>query len=96
MRARKSIDDLKDLFSINVDNSIDPVTIGLDRLVGSNLRLSGAQIAAELTNSINRAYGDEKPFNFSSLVGPTFTIQLTPAGGATPPAALDIDLVASR
>ena len=90
--GKKSIDDLKNLFAINVDNSIDPVTIGLDRLVGSNLRLSGAQIASELTNSINRAYGDEKPFNFSSLVGATFTIQLTPAGGATPPRALDIDL----
>jgi hypothetical protein len=90
--GKKSIDDLKNLFSINVDNSIDPVTVGLDRLVGSGLRLSGAQIAAELTNSINRAYGDEKPFNFSTLVGPTFSIQLTPAGGVTPPAALDIDL----
>jgi len=90
--GKKSIDDLKNLFSINVDNSIDPVTIGLDRLVGANLRLSGAQIASELTNSINRAYGDEKPFNFSSLVGPTFTIRLIPAGGTTPPAALDIDL----
>jgi len=90
--GKKSIDDLKDLFSINVDNSIDPVTVGLDRLVGSGLRLSGAQIAAELTNSINRAYGDEKPFNFSSLVGPTFSIQLTPAGGATPPSELKIDL----
>jgi flagellar hook-basal body protein len=90
--GKKSIDDLKDLFSINVDNSIEPVTIGLERLVGTNLRLSGAQIASELTNSINRAYGDEKPFNFSSLVGPTLTVQLTPAGGATPPAALDIDL----
>jgi flagellar hook-basal body protein len=90
--GKKSIDDLKDLFSINIDNSIDPVTIGLERLVGSNLRLSGSQIAAELTNSINRAYGDEKPFNFASLIGATFSIQLTPAGGATPPARLDIDL----
>jgi flagellar hook-basal body protein len=90
--GKNSIDDLKDLFSINVDNSIDPVTVGLDGLVGSGLRLSGAQIAAQLTNEINRAYGDEKPFNFSSLIGPTFTIQLTPAGGATPPAKLDIDL----
>lgn len=90
--GKKSIDDLKDLFSVNVDNSIDPVTVGLERLVGKNLRLSGAQIASELTNAINRAYGDEKPFNFSSLVGPTMSIQLTPAGGATPPAKLDIDL----
>jgi flagellar hook-basal body protein len=90
--GKKSIDDLKDLFSINIDNSIDPVTVGLDRLAGKNLRLSGAQIAAELTNAINRAYGDEKPFNFSSLVGPTMSIQLTPANGSTPPAKLDIDL----
>ena len=90
--GKKSIDDLKDLFSINIDNSIDPVTVGLDRLAGKNLRLSGAQIAAELTNAINRAYGDEKPFNFSSLIGPTMSIQLTPANGSTPPAKLDIDL----
>jgi flagellar hook-basal body protein len=88
----KSADDLKNLFSINVDNSIDPVTVGLDRLVGSNLKLSGAQIAQELTNEINRAYGDEKPFNFSSTTGATFTLQLTPSGGGTPPATLDIDL----
>ena len=90
--GKKSIDDLKDLFSINVDNSITPVTVGLERLVGANLRLSGAQIASELTNAINRAYGDEKPFNFSSMVGPTLSIQLTPANGVTPPAKLDIDL----
>ncbi|PIT79825.1 flagellar hook-basal body complex protein [Limnohabitans sp. JirII-31] len=90
--GKKSVDDLKDLFSINIDNSIDPVTVGLESLVGKNLRLSGAQIAAELTNAINRAYGDEKPFNFSSLIGPTFSIQLTPANGSTPPAKLDIDL----
>jgi flagellar hook-basal body protein len=88
----KSADDLKNLFSINVDNSIDPVTVGLDRLVGSNLKLSGAQIAQELTNEINRAYGDEKPFNFSSTTGATFTLQLTPAGGGTAPAVLEIDL----
>ena len=90
--GKKSIDDLKDLFSINIDNSIDPVTVGLDRLVGKNLRLSGNQIAAELTNAINRAYGDEKPFSFSSLVGPTMSLQLTPAHGSPTPAKLDIDL----
>jgi hypothetical protein len=87
-----SVDDLKELFSVNVDGSINPVTIGLERLAGKNMKLSGAQIAQELTNAINRAYGDEKPFNFSSLIGPTISIQLTPANGSTPPAKLDIDL----
>ena len=98
----KSSDDLKDLFSINIDNSIDPVTVGLDRLaisvadIGSNKgqKLSGAQVAAELTNSINRAYGDEKPFNFSSLAGaPTFSLKL-PARGAGAAPVLNIDLSA--
>jgi flagellar hook-basal body protein len=87
-----SVDDLKNLFSINVDNSIDPVTVGLDRLIGSKLKLSGAQIAQELTNAINRAYGDEKPFNFASTTGPTFSIKLTLAGGLTSPDPLDVDL----
>ncbi len=88
----KSADDLKDLFSINIDNSIEPVTVGLDRLVGSNLKLSGAQIAQELTNAINRAYGDEKPFNFAGTTGATFSVQLTRSGGLTSPGILDIDL----
>ncbi len=87
-----SVDDLKDLFSINVDGSINPVTIGLERLAGKDLKLSGAQIAQELTNAINRAYGDERPFNFSTLTGPTFTVQLTRAGGLQSPDPLDIDL----
>ena len=87
-----SADDLKELFSVNVDGSIDPVTIGLDRLAGRNLKLSGAQIADELTNAINRAYGDEKPFNFSTLTGPTFTLKLARAGGVQSPDPLDIDL----
>jgi flagellar hook-basal body protein len=88
----KSADDLKDLFAINIDNSIEPVTVGLDRLVGSNLKLSGAQIAQELTNAINRAYGDEKPFNFAGTTGATFSVQLTRSGGLTSPGILDIDL----
>jgi flagellar hook-basal body protein len=83
----KSIDDLKNLFSINVDNSIGSVNVGLDHLVSSmsklpdtvSKKLSGTQIAAELTNVIARQYGDEKPFNFSTVGTPTFFVQLTRA-----------------
>lgn len=98
----KSSDDLKDLFSINIDNSIDPVTVGLDRLAisvadigsGKGQKLSGAQVASELTNAINRAYGDEKPFNFSSMAGaPTFSLKLPARGTAAAP-VLNIDLSA--
>jgi flagellar hook-basal body protein len=87
-----SVDDLKELFSVNVDGSINPVTIGLERLAGKDMKLSGAQIAQELTNAINRAYGDERPFNFSALTGTTFSVQLDRAGGLQSPDPLDIDL----
>ena len=83
--GKKSIDELKSLFSVNVDNSIDSVTIGLDHLVANmaklpdtaSKKLSGTQIAAELTNVIARQYGDEKPFNFATVGTPTFFVGLT-------------------
>lgn len=89
--SKKSIDDLKNLFSVNVDGSIDSVSVGLDHLVDTmaNLpdttskKLSGTQIAAELTNVIARQYGDEKPFNFSTVGDPTFFVQLTRADKTT-------------
>jgi flagellar hook-basal body protein len=84
---KKSIDDLKNLFSINVDGSNEPVTVGLDHLLESMAKLpdsakklSGTQIAQELTNVIARQYGDEKPFNFSAMGEankPTFNLTLT-------------------
>ena len=83
--GKKSIDDLKNLFSVNVDNSIDPVTVGLDHLVDAmaklpstaSKKLSGTQIAAELTSVMARQYGDEKPFNFATVGTPTFFVGLT-------------------
>jgi len=85
--AKKSVDELKNLFSINVDGSSKTVTVGLDGLIksmkglpASSKVLSGTQIAAELTNVIRRAYGDEKPFDFSSYGNPTFYVDLTPSG----------------
>ncbi len=63
--------DLKDLFSIDIDGSGTPVSIGLEHLAGlkngqNNLVLNGVQIAKELTNVINRKFGDERLFNFKS------------------------------
>ena len=63
--------DLKDLFSIDIDGSGKPVSIGLEHLAGlkngnDDLVLNGEQIAKELTNVINRKFGDEQLFNFKS------------------------------
>ena len=99
--GKHSIDELKNLFTVNVDGSMDGVTVGLDRLVESmknvpvaNQKLSGTQIAAELTNEIQRAYGDEKPFNFSTLTPnlPTFSLQLTLSSNKSTLDKLNIDL----
>ncbi|WP_310614919.1 flagellar hook-basal body complex protein [Limnohabitans sp.] len=97
--GKHSIDDLKNLFTVNIDSSVDGVTVGLDRLIESmknvpaaNQKLSGTQIAAELTNEIQRAYGDEKPFNFSTVGTPTFSLQLTLASNKSTLDKLHIDL----
>ena len=58
----------------------------------ANQKLSGTQIAAELTNQIQRQYGDEKPFNFSTLGANTFAVSLTLAATKSTLAPLDIDL----
>jgi flagellar hook-basal body protein len=85
-KGMHSVDDLKNLFSVNVDGSNQSVSVGLDHLLASmatlpstaSKKLSGTQIAAEITNIIQRGYGDEKPFNFSTLgTGPTFVVQRT-------------------
>jgi len=95
----KSVDDLKDLFSINVDNSIESVSVGLSHLLDSmkalpstaSKKLSGTQIAAELTSVLNRAYGDEKPFDFTTVGKPTFSIELVDKNKQSI-GKLDIDL----
>ena len=99
LSGKKSIDELKNLFTVNVDGSTDGVAIGLDGLLSSmknvplaNQKLSGTQIAAELTNEIQRQYGDEKPFNFSTLGANTFAVSLTLAATKSTLAPLDIDL----
>ena len=56
---------LTKLFSIDVDNTGVPVEVGLEHLAGKDLKLSGTEIAKELTNVLNRKFGDERFFNFA-------------------------------
>jgi flagellar hook-basal body protein len=56
---------LSNLFSLDVDGTGFPVQVGLDHLAGSKMTLSGTEIAKELTNVINRKFGDERYFNFA-------------------------------
>ena len=56
---------LSNMFSLDVDGTGLPVKVGLDHLAGKALTLSGTEIAKELTNVINRKFGDERYFNFA-------------------------------
>ena len=58
-------------FTLNVDNSIEPAIIDmsfLNELGADKLKeYTGVDMAREMTNQINRVYGDQRFFDFSSL-----------------------------
>jgi flagellar hook-basal body protein len=58
-------------FTLNVDNSADPIIVNLNHLIDSNAdttkKYTGVEMAREITNAIAKAYGDERYFDFSSL-----------------------------
>ena len=80
-----SIDNLKNLFSISIDGSPSK-SISLDYLskLPAGTRLSGAQIAQELQNNINRQFGNERLFNFSANKNLILTAQGPSVGGVVP------------
>ncbi|MEI7513891.1 MAG: flagellar hook-basal body complex protein [Betaproteobacteria bacterium] len=63
--------DLSNLFTVNVDNSTAPVTVDLSYLKDSKTVLTGATLASEATKYLNRKFGGETTFNFSSVTGGT-------------------------
>ncbi len=60
--------DLSKLFTVNVDGSTQPVTVDLSYLKDSKKILNGTAVAAEATKYLNRKFGDETSFNFTSTV----------------------------
>jgi len=58
-------------FALNVDGSREPVIIDLSHLNKAGASLSttytGVEIAREMTNAINKAYGDDRYFDLTSL-----------------------------
>jgi len=59
-------------FDLNVDESLKPVTVDmsyLNDLLPPKNKLTGVEIARELTKIINKEYGDEKYFDFSDQIG---------------------------
>jgi len=58
--------DLSNLFGVNVDNSTSDVTVDLSYLKNSDTVLTGSTLAAEATKFLNRKFGNETTFNFTS------------------------------
>ena len=70
---------LSNMFKLSIDGS-EPVQIGLEHLAGSEARLSGQQIAFELTNKINQEFGDGKRFDFTAPADTPIELKLERGG----------------
>ena len=68
------------LFDIAVDGS-KTVPISIADLAGQNLKLHGADIATELTNRINQAFGSQKYFNFTGTDTSSVNLQVATGSG---------------
>ena len=60
---------LRNLFTVDVDESGVPVTVDLSYLAHRDELYTGEAIAAEITNVLNRKFGDERYFDFSDADG---------------------------
>jgi flagellar hook-basal body protein len=65
---------LSNLFSIDIDGTGSPVTMDLSHLRGINATFTGSQLATEMTNVLQRKFGDEANFSFPDDASRTFKI----------------------
>jgi flagellar hook-basal body protein len=63
--------ELDNLFTVNVDSSTEPIKVDLSYLKDSSTVLTGAQLASEATKFLNRKFGNESTFNFTSTLTTT-------------------------
>jgi flagellar hook-basal body protein len=80
---------LKSLFTVDVDGSGSPVTVDLSYLTNKTSLYTGDQIASEITNVLNRKFGGERYFDFSSADSRAFNVTYVD-GAATRTAAISL------
>jgi flagellar hook-basal body protein len=81
---------LSNLFSVDVDGSGSPVTVDLSYLANKDALYTGDQIATEITNVLNRKFGGERYFDFTSADSRTFNVSYVDAANATRTAAISL------
>ena len=65
---------LKDLMTVNFEDSTVPVSLDLSHLKSIDATLTGTQIAAEITAVMNRQFGDQAYFDLTDTASKTFQI----------------------
>jgi flagellar hook-basal body protein len=85
---------LSNMFSLSIDDS-PAKSIGLEHLAGSSQKLSGSEIAFELTNVINDRFGDGKSFDFTAAASHNFKFTRITSGGVETTTTLDIPTILS-
>lgn len=85
--------DLTNMFQLSIDGS-PLVGVGLEHLAGREVKLSGSQIAFELTNQLNTRFGDGRKFNFADPDAGKITLTKGIAIGDTPAPTLVLDIKA--
>ena len=81
------ISDLSKAFQIDIDGSGQLATVDLSKLTANATKLTGSDIAKEMTNILNRQFGDDKSWDLAS--DPDLATKMHLMVGATP---LDISL----
>jgi flagellar hook-basal body protein len=72
--GKLTADDLKNVFSLDVDGSGNPVKVDLSFLANVDKLLTGTEIAKATTNYLNRQFGDEAFYDLSTTTNREFTI----------------------
>ena len=81
--ATYSAADLSNLFQVDIDGSGNPATVDLSHLAGKT-SLTGAQLASEVTNVLNRKFGGERYFDLSgSASDRQFTVSVNGGNSET-------------
>lgn len=81
---------LTNMFQVSIDGS-SSLNVGLEHLAGKDIKLSGTQIAYELTNQLNTRFGDGKNFQFAADAGKLTLSHVV--GTTTSELALDIPAI---
>jgi flagellar hook-basal body protein len=72
---------LTNMFKVSVDGSTS-FNVGLEHLAGRDVKMSGTQIAFELTNQLNTRFGDGRRFDFSQEDAGNITITKVESDGS--------------